>query len=460
VGRLFGTDGVRGTANEPPLTAEFALRLGRVAAAYLAARRREGRAGAPPGRPAILVGRDTRLSGPLLEQGLVAGILSTGVDALVAGVLPTPAIAALTRALGASGGIVLSASHNQFADNGIKLFSAEGGKLPDAWEDEIEAALDGADRAPRPTGAAVGRLRPVAGAEARYLATLRASVPAGLDLAGMRVVLDCAHGATCRVAPRMFRTLGAAVETLGVRPSGTNINDGVGALHPERLQARVRGLGGAIGLAFDGDGDRLMTVDERGEVRDGDHLLAIFAGALHARGELRGGVVVSTVMANLGLERALAALGVAMTRTAVGDRYVLEEMLRRGANLGGEQSGHIIFLDHATTGDGLLSGLQLLRILRESGRSLAELAASVTKSPQVLVNVPVRAKPPLNTLPTVEQVVGRWEAKLEGRARVLVRYSGTEPLARVMVEGDDRMTIDTAAREIVEAIRDEIGMRP
>jgi phosphoglucosamine mutase len=300
----------------------------------------------------------------------------------------------------------------------------------------------------------------VAGAEARYLATLRASVPAGLDLAGMRVVLDCAHGATCRVAPRMFRTLGAAVETLGVRPSGTNINDGVGALHPERLQARVRGLGGAIGLAFDGDGDRLMTVDERGEVRDGDHLLAIFAGALHARGELRGGVVVSTVMANLGLERALAALGVAMTRTAVGDRYVLEEMLRRGANLGGEQSGHIVFLDHATTGDGLLSGLQLLRILRESGRSLAELAASVTESPQVLVNVPVRAKPPLNTLPTVEQVVGRWEAKLEGRARVLVRYSGTEPLARVMVEGDDRMTIDTAAREIVEAIRDEIGMRP
>jgi phosphoglucosamine mutase len=456
VGRLFGTDGVRGVANEPPLTPEFALRLGRVAAAYLAARHRDA-GGASAGRPAILVGRDTRLSGPLLEQALVGGVLSAGVDALVAGVLPTPAIAALTRALGASGGVVLSASHNPFADNGIKLFSADGGKLPDAWEDEIEAGLEAAEPSARPTGGAVGRLRPVVGAEGRYLATLRASVPRGLDLKGMRVVVDCSNGATCRVAPRLLRALGAGVVTLGIRPSGTNINAGVGALHPERLQARVRELGGAIGLAFDGDGDRLMTVDESGEVRDGDHLLAIFAGALRARGDLRGGVVVSTVMANLGLERALGALGIGMARTAVGDRYVLEEMLRRGANLGGEQSGHIIFLDHATTGDGLLSGLQLLRILRESGRPLAELATSVTKYPQVLVNVPVRAKPALNTLPAVGQAVGRWEAKLEGRARILLRYSGTEPLARVMVEGDDQMTIDTAAREIAEAIRNEIG---
>src|SRR5581483_4632932 len=237
----------------------------------------------------------------------------------VAGVLPTPAIAALTRALGAIGGVVLSASHNPFEDNGIKLFSAEGGKLPDAWEDEIEARLDAADTDPRPTGAAVGRPHPVAGAEARYLAALRATVPAELDLRGLRVVLDCAHGATFRVAPRLLRALGAAVTTLGARPTGTNINAGVGALHPERLQARVAGLGGAIGLAFDGDGDRLMTVDEGGEVRDGDHLMALFAAALHARGALRGGVVVSTVMANLGLERALAAQGLVMVRTAVGD---------------------------------------------------------------------------------------------------------------------------------------------
>jgi phosphoglucosamine mutase len=452
VGRLFGTDGVRGVANAAPLVPELAYRLGRVAAAYLA--ERGGRAGA---RPALLVGRDTRLSGPLLEQAFVAGVLSTGVDALVAAVLPTPAIAALTRALGACGGVVLSASHNPFADNGIKLFSAEGGKLPDAWEDEVEARLGGPDKAPRPTGAGIGRLRPVTGGETRYLATLRASVPPGLDLSGVRLVLDCAHGATYRVAPRLFRALGAEVVTLGVRPTGTNINAGCGALHPEGLQARVRALPGAIGLAFDGDGDRLMSVDERGEVRDGDHLLAIFAEALQARGGLRGGVVVGTVMANFGLERALAARGLTLVRTAVGDRYVLEEMLRRGANLGGEQSGHIVFLDHATTGDGLLSALQLVRILRESGRPLAELAGGVAKLPQVLVNVSVRAKPPLRGIPAVGEAVERWEQKLEGRARILLRYSGTEPLARVMVEGDDRMTIETVAEEIAAAVRAELG---
>jgi phosphoglucosamine mutase len=460
MGRLFGTDGIRGIANAEPLTPEFAYRLGRVAAAYFAER-----SAVPPAggrrrrgvRPAILIGRDTRLSGPLLEQALVAGILSTGVDALVAGVLPTPAVAILTAVLGACAGVVLSASHNPFADNGIKLFSAEGGKLPDAWEDEIEARLARPDAAPRPTGAGIGRVRPVAGAEGRYLAALRATVPGGLDLRGQRLVLDCAHGATYRVAPRLFRALGAEIVTLGVRPTGTNINAGAGALHPEDLQARVRALGGGVGLAFDGDGDRIMTVDEHGAVRDGDHLLAVFAGDLTRRGALRGGAVVTTVMANLGLERALAASGVATVRTGVGDRYVLEEMLRRGANLGGEQSGHIIFLDHAPTGDGLFSALQLLRILRETGRSLAELAAGVTKFPQVLVNVSVRAKPPLASLPAVSDAVDRWEKKLEGRARVLVRYSGTEALARIMVEGDDQMTIETVAQEIAAVIRAEIG---
>jgi phosphoglucosamine mutase len=453
--RLFGTDGVRGVANAEPLTPELALRLGRVAGAYLA--ERSAAPGGRKGRPAILVGRDTRLSGPLLEQALVAGVLSTGVDALVAGVLPTPAIAMLTRILGARGGVVLSASHNPFADNGIKLFGADGGKLPDAWEDEIEARLGAPDGGPRPTGGRVGRLRPVARAERLYLEALRATVPPALDLSGLRLVLDCAHGATCRVAPRLFRGLGAEVVTLGVRPSGRNINEGVGALHPEGLQAKVRAAGPAVGLAFDGDGDRLMTVDERGEVRDGDHLLAIFAASLAGAGRLRGGLVVSTVMANLGLERALGDLGLGMVRTAVGDRYVLEEMVRRGANLGGEQSGHIIFLDHAPTGDGILSALQLVRILRESGRPLAELASRVTKFPQVLVNVPVRAKPPLGELPALSGAVERWERKLDGRARILLRYSGTEPLARVMVEGDDRTTIESAAQEIAATIRSEIG---
>jgi phosphoglucosamine mutase len=441
---------VRGVANEEPLTPEFAFRLGRVAAASLA--ERSGRS-----RPALLIGRDTRLSGPLLEQAFVAGVLSAGVDARITGILPTPAIATLTRLLGASGGVVLSASHNPFADNGIKIFSGEGGKLPDAWEDEIEARLEAPDDGPRPTGTGIGRLRPVEQAERRYLDTLRATVPPSLDLSGVRLVLDCAHGATYRVGPRLFRTLGAEVVSLGTRPSGTNINEGSGALHPERLQARVRGLGHALGLAFDGDGDRLITVDESGTVRDGDYLLAIFAESLQARGALRGGVVVSTVMANLGLERALQALGVGMVRTAVGDRYVLEEMHRRSANLGGEQSGHIIFLDHAPTGDGLLSALQLVCILRQSGRRLGELAAGLTKFPQVLVNVAVRSKPPLEELPAVQGALERWERKLEGRARILLRYSGTEALARVMVEGDDQPTIDSVAQEIAAAIRAEIG---
>ncbi len=453
MGRLFGTDGVRGVANAAPLTPELVCRLGRIAGAYLVERAAPSRR-----RPALLVARDTRVSGPLLEQALVAGVLSVGVDALVAGVLPTPAVAALTPALGAVGGAVLSASHNPFEDNGIKLFSAEGDKLPDAWEAELEARLDTGWEGPRPTGAALGRLRPVPAAERRYVEALRATVPAAFDLAGARIVLDCAHGATYRVAPRLFRSLGAAVSTLGVRPTGANINRAVGALHPEALQARVRANPGSIGIALDGDGDRLIVVDESGEVRDGDHVLLICARALLARSALAGGVVVSTVMANLGLERALSALGVRMVRAPVGDRYVLEEMRRLGANLGGEQSGHVIFLDHARTGDGLLTALQLFRALRESGQPLASLAGQLEKCPQVLVNIRVRVKPPLSELRGVSGTLARWEGKLDGRARLLVRYSGTEPLARVMVEGDDQTTIDAAAREIAAAIREEIGV--
>jgi phosphoglucosamine mutase len=440
-------------ANEAPLTPELTCRLGRVAATYLAER-----VGSTRRRPVLLIGRDTRVSGPLLEQALVAGILSAGVDALVAGVLPTPAVAFLVPALEAAGGAVLSASHNPFEDNGVKLFSGEGDKLPDAWEDEIERRLETGWEGARPTGARIGRVRALRGAERRYLDGLRASLPAGFDLAGRRLVVDCAHGATYRVAPRLFRALGAEVATLGSRPSGTNINRGVGALHPEGLQARVRATPGtAIGLAFDGDGDRLIVVDESGAVRDGDHVLAVCARALLARGELRGGVVVSTVMANLGLERALASLGIAMVRTTVGDRYVLEEMRRLGANLGGEQSGHVVFLDHARTGDGLLTALQLMRAVDEAGQPLSALAAQVEKYPQVLLNVRVRARPPLGELCGVAEALARWEGKLDGRARFLVRYSGTEPLARVMVEGDDHTTIEAAAREIAAAIHGEIG---
>jgi phosphoglucosamine mutase len=452
MGRLFGTDGVRGVANAAPLTPELTCRLGRAAATYLAERVESTRR-----RPTILIGRDTRVSGPLVEQALVAGVLSAGVDALLAGVLPTPAVAFLTAALGAAGGVVLSASHNPFEDNGVKLFSGEGDKLPDAWEDEIEARIQSEWDGPRPTGAGIGRARAVPGAERRYLAGLRASLPPDLDLAGCRLVLDCAHGATYRVAPRLFRALGAEVATLGTRPNGTNINRATGALHPEALQARVRETPGAIGLAFDGDGDRMIAVDESGAVRDGDHVLAVCARALLARGALRGGVVVSTVMANLGLERALTALGIRMERAAVGDRYVLEEMRRLGANLGGEQSGHVIFLDHARTGDGLLTALQLLRTVRQAGQPLSVLAGQVEKCPQVLLNVRVRARPPLGELPRVSEILAQWQARFDGRARLLVRYSGTESLARVMVEGDDQAMIEAAAREIAAAIHEEIG---
>jgi phosphoglucosamine mutase len=453
MGRLFGTDGVRGVANAAPLTPELACRLGRIAGAYLAER-----AGSARRRPALLVARDTRISGPLLEQALVAGVLSVGVDALLGGVLPTPAVAALTPLLGAAGGAVLSASHNPFEDNGIKLFSAEGDKLPDAWEDEIEARLDAGWDGPRPTGAGLGRLRAVPGAEGRYIDALRASLPPGFGLAGRRIVIDCAHGATFRVGPRLFRALGAEVSTLGVRPTGANINRAVGALHPEALQARVRATPGAIGLALDGDGDRLIVVDETGVVRDGDHVLWVCAQALRAQGTLAGGTVVTTVMANLGLERALRTLGIGMARTAVGDRYVLEEMRRLGANLGGEQSGHVIFLDHARTGDGLLTALQLFRAMHEAGQPLSALAGQLERCPQVLLNVRVRAKPPLGEVRGVTEALARWEGKLDGRARLLVRYSGTEPLARVMVEGDDPATIEAAAREIAASIEEEIGV--
>jgi phosphoglucosamine mutase len=439
-------------ANVPPLTPELVVRIGEAAGRHLA-----GRVAGTGRRPAVLVARDTRLSGPLLEQAFVAGVLSAGVDALVAGVLPTPAVALLIPPLGAAGGAVISASHNPFEDNGIKLFGADGGKLPDADEDAIEAALSG-EMGPRPTGAGVGRLMPVAGAERRYIAAVRGSVPAEFDLTGVKLVLDCAHGATCRVAPRLFKSLGAEVVLIGGRPTGTNINRGVGALHPQTLQARVRSAGGpTLGLAFDGDGDRLIVVDETGAVRDGDHVLAVCARALAARGDLRGGAVVSTVMANLGLERALAAIGVGLMRAPVGDRYVLEAMREHGANLGGEQSGHIIFLDHAPTGDALVAALQLLRVVRESESPLHVLADVVVKHPQVLVNVPVRAKPVLAGLTPVADVVTKWERALNGRARILLRYSGTEPLARVMVEGDDRMLIEDAAHDIAAALSAAIG---
>ena len=446
--RLFGTDGIRGVANEPPLTPDLAYRVGRELVAILAAQQ---------GRDVIrvVIGRDTRRSGALLEAAMVAGLLSAGADCFTVGVLPTPGIALLTRALEADGGIVLSASHNPFEDNGIKLFSAEGTKFPDAWEEQIESRLAAEDTAPRARGASIGRLTLYERAEKYYVDFLTRCFP--LDLAGLTVVLDCAHGATYRVAPSVFRRLGARVTTTNVRPDGTNINAGCGALHPEGLCRRLRAAGADVGFAFDGDGDRLISVDHLGEVRDGDYALAIAGRHMAGQGRLKANTVVTTVMANLGLDEALKAAGINVVKTQVGDRYVHEEMSRIGANLGGEQSGHLLFPDHAPTGDGILSALAVLAVMRETGESLASLATCMRKFPQVLVNVPVARKPPIDSLAGVAAQIRAFEGALDGVGRILVRYSGTEPLARVMIEGADGTRISAMAEALASTIRREVG---
>src|SRR3989454_4877331 len=446
--RLFGTDGIRGVANEEPLTPELAFRVGRQLVATL-----QFDHGAD--RVRLVIGRDTRRSGPLLEAALIAGGLSAGADCYAVGILPTPGIAVLTRRLEAHGGIVLSASHNPFEDNGIKLFSSEGTKFPDAWEAEIEQRIGEEDKAPRARGAQIGELVYYERAEAEYVDFLCGCFP--LDLHELTIALDCAHGATFRVAPRVFRRLGARVVTMGARPDGTNINAGGGALHPEKLQKKIRASGASIGFAFDGDGDRLISVDHTGAIRDGDYALAIAGRHLAARGRLKGNVIVTTVMANLGLDQALHAAGIRVVKTQVGDRYVSEEMQRLGANLGGEQSGHLLFLDHSPAGDGILSALALLGVAAETGETLASLARCLSKFPQVLRNVAVKAKPPIDALTGLAERVATFEREMNGAGRILIRYSGTEPLARVMVEGADGARVSAMADELAGLIRTQIG---
>ena len=446
--RLFGTDGIRGVANDEPLTPELAFRVARQLVATL-------QFDHGVDRVRLVIGRDTRLSGPLLEAALTAGAMSAGADCYAVGVLPTPGIALLTRRLEAHGGIVLSASHNPFEDNGIKIFSSEGTKFPDAWEAEIEQRLDGPDKAPRARGAQIGELVSFDRAESMYVDFLCACFP--LDLGRLTIALDCAHGATYRVAPRVFRRLGARVLTIGVRPDGTNINARCGALHPENLQQKVRASKASVGFAFDGDGDRLISVDHTGEIRDGDYALAIAGRHLASRQRLKQNIVVTTVMANLGLDQALEAAGIRVVKTQVGDRNVFEEMQRLGANLGGEQSGHLLFLDHAYAGDGILSALALLSVAAETGEPLAALAAVLRKFPQVLVNVPVRSKPPIESIAGVAERVAAFEREMDGRGRVLIRYSGTEPLARVMIEGADGDRIRAMADDLAGLIGAQLG---
>ena len=447
--RYFGTDGVRGLANGDVLTPEFALQLGRAAAAHFAAGGE---------KPLLVVGRDTRRSCDMLESALVSGILSAGGDVVRVGVLPTPGVARLTVELGAVAGAMISASHNPFQDNGIKFFDRAGYKLDDAAEEKLESFLDDPKRMARATAADVGREREPVDAERRYLDFLRETVPPATDFASLRLVLDCANGAASSVGPALFRALGASVDVLNDKPDGTNVMAGCGCLHPDVCREAAKATG-AIGLSYDGDADRVLLVDETGAMVDGDQVLLMCARDLAARGRLAAHTVVGTVMSNFGLEAALSAEGIRLARAAVGDRYVLEEMQRTGASLGGEPSGHVLFRDHATTGDGLLTSLQVLRICVERGEPLSKLAGGLARFPQVLLNVRVKEKPEFRSIPELSGALDTAERRLAGSGRVLVRYSGTEPLARVMVEGKEENAVRETAEALAHAIRDKIGTK-
>ncbi|HLL04533.1 MAG TPA: phosphoglucosamine mutase [Myxococcaceae bacterium] len=442
--RLFGTDGVRGEANVYPMTAEVAMQLGR-ALAYLI---RNG-----PHQHRVIIGKDTRLSGYMIEQALAAGITSMGVDVWLTGPLPTPGISNLTTSMRADAGAVISASHNPYQDNGIKFFWRDGFKLPDETEAKIEELLSsGAIDSIRPTADKIGRAFRLEDARGRYIVFLKATFPRELTLEGMTIVVDCANGAAYKTAPAVLEELGAKVISLGVSPDGTNINDKCGALHPESLARAVLQHGAHLGLALDGDADRLIVVDEKGKVVDGDAIMAICTGELVAREQLKKKTLVSTVMSNIGLERAVSRWGVKVARTRVGDRYVVEEMRKHGYNLGGEQSGHLLFLDHATTGDGTLAALQLLAVMCRQGKPLSELASIFEPVPQTLVNVVVKQKRELGELPEVMKVIHGVEEKLGSEGRVLVRFSGTEPKVRILIEGENAARNEAYAKEIAEAL--------
>ena len=442
MGRLFGTDGVRGVAGTE-LTADLALGLGRAAVLVLG---RHGR-----GRPTFVVGRDTRESGGWLQDSLVEGICAAGGDAVIAGVLPTPAVAFLATTLGATSGVVISASHNPASDNGIKFFAGDGLKLSDDLEDEIEAALDDRD----PPAATTGHATILGEGEQRYLDHLVAATE--VPLAGMTVVVDCANGSASAVAPVVLRRLGATVHPIFDAPDGRNINDGCGALHPDVVAAEVVRLGADAGVAHDGDADRALFADAGGAVIDGDQVLAACALALREQGRLPKDIMVTTVMANLGLHRAMEANGIHVLTTRVGDRYVAEEMRRTGAALGGEQSGHVIFADHATTGDGLLTAVRFLSLAARRGVTLADLAATMRRFPQVMENVRVRDRGALEDSDVIREAVAGAERDLGESGRVLVRSSGTEPMVRVMVEAENEAAARTHARAIADVVHAEIG---
>ena len=441
---LFGTDGVRGVANIHPMTAEVALQLGRVLAYVI----KYG-----PGRKHIVVGKDTRISGYLLEYAITAGICSMGVDVLLLGPLPTPGIAFITSSMRADAGVVISASHNPYQDNGIKFFSGDGFKLPDEIEAHMERLMtDPEVEGARPTATEIGQAFRIDDARGRYISFLKSTFPRELELDGLKIVIDCAHGATYKVAPEVFVELGAEIIPIGVRPNGKNINRMCGATHPEIMVSLVKRHRADLGIAFDGDGDRCIVADHTGRVADGDHILGICALALLRQGRLPHKTVVGTVMTNLGLEVALKKAGIKLVRAPVGDRYVLEAMKKGGYILGGEQSGHLVFLNYATTGDGILTALRLLAVMLRENKPLAELAGFMEDYPQVLINLEVRKKQDLQSLRPARQALQEAERRLGPQGRLLVRYSGTEAKLRIMTEGEDRQLVERVAQNLAQTL--------
>jgi phosphoglucosamine mutase len=443
--KYFGTDGIRGLTNKAPMTAEMAMKVGMAAGAFF----QRG-----DHRHRVLIGKDTRLSGYMLESALVAGFTSVGMDVIMTGPMPTPAAAMLTQSMRADIGVMISASHNPYADNGIKLFGPDGYKLSDADEAAIEALIDG--EVPLSPAEQIGRARRIDDAQGRYIHFAKSTFPTDLRLDGLKVVIDCANGAAYRVAPSALWELGAEVVAIGVDPGGRNINDRVGSTAPQLLSDTVIATGAAIGIALDGDADRLIVVDENGRVVDGDQLMATIAAGWARAGRLKGGGLVATVMSNLGLERHLSAQGLGLVRTGVGDRYVLEAMRARGYNVGGEQSGHIILADYATTGDGLVAALQVLAELKRAGAPASEVLHRFEPLPQLLKNVRFAGGKPLDAQ-SVKETIAAAEAELAGRGRVLIRASGTEPVIRVMAEGEDVGQVEAVVDRICEAVRVAAG---
>ncbi|MGI9533397.1 MAG: phosphoglucosamine mutase [Thermodesulfobacteriota bacterium] len=448
---LFGTDGIRGIANEFPMTPEVALRLGKALAYTIKQKSRSA-------KPKVILGKDTRLSGYIFEQAISSGLTSMGVDVYLVGPLPTPAIAFLTKNMRADAGLVISASHNPYTDNGIKIFDRYGFKLADEKELQIENLVLDQKNNLNGSSEIIGKAIRIEDATGRYVVFVKKTFPDGLSLEGLKIVVDCANGAAYKVAPTAFRELGAEVISLGVEPDGMNINTKCGSLNPELLIKKVLENKADIGIALDGDADRVIISDEKGTLVDGDKILAISTEEMINRGQLKKNEIVATLMSNMGIELFLKERGIKLHRTDVGDRYVVESMKEKGINLGGEQSGHIIFLDHTTTGDGILASLQVLAIMKRLQKPLSSLVGQIEMFPQVLKNVKISEKPPIEKIPGLNKMLSEYENKLGNRGRINIRYSGTESLARVMVEGEDKSNINSIASKISDLIGKQIGL--